>query len=152
MRRIAVFLATLALLATACNDGPVTDEPVTSGPATQLAFTVQPSATTAGMLSFIFPAVEVTALDEFGNTATGFAGDVTVEIGTNAHGGALTGTSTRAAVDGVATFDALQNDWESPAGCGAQESCPTDPGCRGTGSVRAGRCHRSIGVAGCKIS
>ena len=74
-------------------------------PATQLAFSVQPSTTTAG--ATITPAVQVTARDAQGNTATGFTGDVTVVIGTNPSGGALSGTTTGAAVAGVATFDDL---------------------------------------------
>src|SRR5207245_371315 len=47
--------------------------------ATRLVFTVQPGTTTAG--SPITPAVQVTALDVFGNPVTSFAGSVTVAIG-----------------------------------------------------------------------
>src|SRR5439155_396405 len=63
---------------------------------------VQPSTTTAG--TAITPAVEVTAQDGNGNTATGFTGNITVAIGTNPSSGTLTGTLTHAAVSGVATF------------------------------------------------
>jgi hypothetical protein len=79
-------------------------------PATQLVFTVQPTTGAGGVLIFISPAVEVTAQDDFGNTATSFTGDVTVAIGTNPSGGTLSGTLTRAAVDGVATFADLSID------------------------------------------
>jgi hypothetical protein len=76
-------------------------------PATRLAFTVQPSTHSGGVLAPISPPVEVTALDQFGGTVPTFTGDVTVAIGTNPSGGVLSGTLTRAAVDGVATFDDL---------------------------------------------
>jgi hypothetical protein len=75
---------------------------ITPGTATQLSFTVQPSTTTAG--ANIDPAVRVTALDGFGNTATTFAGNVTVAMGNNPTGATLGGTRTFAAVAGVATF------------------------------------------------
>jgi len=81
---------------------------ITAGSATQLVFSVQPSTTTAG--AAITPAVQVTALDANDNTATGFSGDVTVAIGTNAGGGTLSGARTHAAVSGVATFSGLSID------------------------------------------
>lgn len=75
---------------------------VTPGPPTQLCFTVQPRNTLAGVA--ITPAVQVTATDASGGIATGFTGLVTVAIGTNPAGGALSGTTSVAAVNGVATF------------------------------------------------
>src|SRR6266699_2531261 len=78
---------------------------VTPGAASQLAFTLQPSTTTSG--ATITPALEVTALDAQGNTATAFAGNVTVAIVSNPGGGTLSGTTTVAAVSGVATFAGL---------------------------------------------
>ena len=81
---------------------------VVAGPATHLAFTVPPITTTAG--ATIRPAVRVTALDALGNAATGFAGNVTVAIGTNPASGTLSGTRTFAGVDGVATFSSLNID------------------------------------------
>jgi hypothetical protein len=80
---------------------------ITAGPATQLAFTVQPGTTTAGVA--IAPAIEVRARDVFGNTASSFAGPVTMSItsGTGAAGAALAGTKTVGAVAGVATFGDL---------------------------------------------
>lgn len=74
----------------------------------KLSFTVQPSLTAAG--SAITPAVKVTALDQFDNVATSFAGNVTVAIGTNANAGTLSGTTTIAAAAGVATFSTLSID------------------------------------------
>src|SRR5205814_1012477 len=80
----------------------------TAGTATQLVFSVQPSTTPAG--AAITPAVQVTALDAQGNTATGFTGNVTLAIGTNPGTGTLGGTLTHAAVGGVATFANLAID------------------------------------------
>src|SRR5207247_2547268 len=74
---------------------------ITAGTATQLVFSVQPSTSTAG--AAITPAVEVTAQDAGGNTATGFTGNITVAIGTNPSSGTLAGTLTHAAVSGVPT-------------------------------------------------
>src|SRR5205814_1626693 len=94
----------------AAGGGSRTSEAVniTVGSATQLVFSVQPSATTAG--TAITPAVEVTAQDAGGNTATGFTGNVTVAIETNPSSGTLAGTLTHAAVSGVATFPGLSID------------------------------------------
>jgi len=78
------------------------------GSATQLAFTVQPVTTTAGVA--ITPAVKVTARDAIGNPATSFTGNITVAIGTNPAGGSLSGTKTVTAVAGVATFSDLRID------------------------------------------
>ncbi len=79
---------------------------ITSAAATRLVFTVQPTNTAAG--ATITPPVQVTALDAFGNVATGFTGKVTVAIGTHAGGGALGGTVTVTAVGGLATFSDLR--------------------------------------------
>ena len=68
-------------------------------------FTVQPTSTAAA--ATITPAVEVTAWDTFGNVATGFAGNVTLAIGSNPGGGTLGGRASVAAVAGVATFASL---------------------------------------------
>src|SRR5207249_4248148 len=81
---------------------------ITAGTATQLVFSVQPSTTSAG--AAITPAVEGTAVDASNNTATGFTGNVTLAIGTNPSGGALSGTATHAASGGVATFAGLSID------------------------------------------
>jgi hypothetical protein len=78
---------------------------ITAGTATTLVFSVQPSATVAG--GTITPAVVVTALDAGGNTATGFAGSVTMSFGTNAGPGTLSGTLMIGAVSGKATFSDL---------------------------------------------
>src|SRR5207302_840730 len=75
---------------------------ITAGTATELVFSVQPSTTAAG--AAITPAVQVTAQDAQGNTATEITGNVTVAIGTNPGSGTLAGTATVAASAGVASF------------------------------------------------
>jgi hypothetical protein len=81
---------------------------VVPGTATHLAFTQQPSTTVAG--AAISPAIQVTALDPAGNPVPSFTGDVTVALGNNSGGGTLGGTTTVAAVNGVASFSTLTLD------------------------------------------
>src|SRR5439155_465982 len=76
--------------------------------ATRLLFTIQPTSTVAGQP--ITPAVQVTAQDARGNPVAGFTGNVTVALGTNPAGGTLSGSTTVAAVAGVATFSTLSID------------------------------------------
>src|SRR3989440_4056763 len=84
-----------------------TSNPFTISPAAakRLVFTGQPGSTPAG--AAITPAIQVTARDSFGNAATGFAANVTLAIGNNPGGGALSGTPTQTAVGGVASFSGL---------------------------------------------
>src|SRR6266853_323886 len=81
---------------------------ITPAAAKRLVFTVQPTTAPAG--AAISPAVQVTARDSFGNTATGFADSVFAAIGVNPGGGVLAGTVRRTAVAGVATFADLTID------------------------------------------
>ena len=74
-------------------------------PVTQLIFTVQPTDEVAGVA--IAPAVRVTAADQFGAPVTSFTGNVTMTIDQGPAGATLTGTTTVAAVLGVATFGNL---------------------------------------------
>lgn len=99
-----------ALSATATGLQAATSEPfdIAVGPAVQLAFSVQPRTATAGVK--LSPAIQVTVRDAQGNTATAFAGNVTLAIGTNPAGGTLSGTKTVAAVAGVASFTTLSLD------------------------------------------
>lgn len=77
-------------------------------PATQLAFTVQPTTTEAG--GTITPAVRVAARDASGNVVTGYTGTITVAIGSNPGGGTLAGTTSSVASAGIATFTGLRID------------------------------------------
>src|SRR5207247_2304758 len=81
---------------------------ITAGTATQLVFSVQPSNSTAG--AAITPAVEVTAQDAGGNTATRFTVPTRRSSELNPSSGTLAGTLTHAAVSGVATFPGLSID------------------------------------------
>src|SRR5207253_8697525 len=81
---------------------------ITPGTATQLVFTVQPSTTVAG--AAISPAVQVTALDAANNVVPSFTGTVPVALGNNPGGSTLGGTTTVAAVGGMASFGDLTLD------------------------------------------
>ncbi len=77
---------------------------------TDLQFTRQPSDAKTGTS---IGAVELTAQDAFGNQATNFSGVVNVRIGHNASSsqqGKLSGSTSVAAVNGVATFPDLNID------------------------------------------
>ncbi|HEY6110523.1 MAG TPA: hypothetical protein VIV56_16595, partial [Gemmatimonadales bacterium] len=83
---------------------------VTAGPGSRLAFTVQPKSVKAGAV--FSPPLEVTVLDAIGNTATSYAGNVTLSIttGTGTAGANLAGTKTVAVAAGVASFSDLSID------------------------------------------
>ena len=72
--------------------------------ATKVVFTTQPVTTTAGAT---MPTVRVAIQDAGSNTLLGSSASVTLAIGTNPGGGTLSGTTTVAAVNGVATFSNL---------------------------------------------
>ncbi len=101
---------TLAASSSGLTTGTSAAFAISAGPAAQLAFTVQPSTTVAGVA--INPAVKVTAQDAFGNTVTAFSTNITVAItgGTGTGGATLSGTTTIAAASGIATFAGLSID------------------------------------------
>jgi hypothetical protein len=80
---------------------------VTVGEAARLTFGQQPTTTTVD--SAIDPPVTVRIEDDGGNLVSSTA-TVTLSLGTNPSGAALGGTVSRAAVNGVATFDDLSLD------------------------------------------
>ena len=86
---------------------------ISAGAEAKLVFTVQPSDAAAG--AAITPALQVAVQDAQGNTVTTATTSIMVAIGTNPNGGTLSGTTTAAAVNGVATFSNLSID---PAGTG----------------------------------
>ena len=96
------------LAATATSLAPDTSAAfeITPGPAVSLAFTTQPTNTTAGRA--IAPPVVVTARDSMGNTATSFTGSVAMGLGANPAGGTLNGATSSGAVAGVAQFTNLR--------------------------------------------
>lgn len=83
---------------------------ITPAAASQLAFGQQPTTTAKGVT--ITPAITARILDAFGNLTTSTA-SLSIAIGTNPPlilglgGGILSGTTTRSAVAGVATFNNL---------------------------------------------
>src|SRR5690349_12317740 len=97
---------------TASNTGPTAATSaafnITPGAATHLVFTQEP--TSAASQAAIAPAVTVTALDASDNVATAFANAISVAMGNNAGGGALTGGAGQTPVAGVATFSGLSID------------------------------------------
>lgn len=78
------------------------------GAAAQLAFIAQPGGAIAG--SAITPPVAVAVQDAQGTVVPTFNGNVTISIGTNPGNATLSGTTTVAAVAGVATFADLSVD------------------------------------------
>ncbi len=84
--------------------------PVTISPAqaVKLMFTGQLATAVAG--TAIAPAVQVVAVDQFGNTVPSFADSIGIAIGTNPAGGTLSGTKRVLAVNGVASFTDLNID------------------------------------------
>src|SRR5207247_188566 len=90
------------LTATGAGSTTSTAFNITAGTATALVFSVQPTNTVAG--AAITPAVQVTAQDASGNTATGFTGNVKVGSATSRSSGTLSGTKTVAAGAGGGTL------------------------------------------------
>ena len=88
---------------TAVNTSPFTVSPAA---ASQLALTTQPAGATAGSVFGTQPVV--TVRDAYGNTVTGDGSSVTATLNTGS--GALAGTTTVAAVNGVASFSSLRID------------------------------------------
>ena len=81
---------------------------ITPGPAARLAVSQQPTLTIAGQP--ITPAVQIAAEDNFGNRVPTFTGNISVAIQTNPAGATLGGTTTVAAVAGIASFTTLSLD------------------------------------------
>jgi hypothetical protein len=96
---------TLKATATGLTTATSTTIVVSVGPATKLAFTAQPSNTVAG--GTITPSVTISVEDAGGNVVTSSTASIIMAIGNNAGGGTLSGTTTVAAVNGVATFNTL---------------------------------------------
>ena len=77
----------------------------TAAPATRLEFDQQPTTEAAG--ATITPSITVRAEDAAGNLDTNFTGPVTLAIASGPNDGILSGTTTRAATGGIATFNNL---------------------------------------------
>jgi len=82
------------------------NETINVGPATQLAFTSQPTQINAGQ--FFTPAMSVQVQDNFGNPVTNSIAPITMAIGVNPSGAStLNGTNPVTAVSGTAVFSNL---------------------------------------------
>ena len=93
---------TLTAAATGLTGATSTAFNIGVGAAAKLVFTVQPSTAVAG--AAITPAVQVTVQDAQGNTVTTATTSITLAIAANPASGTLSGTTTVAAVNGIATF------------------------------------------------
>jgi hypothetical protein len=96
--------ASAGLTGAASNAFNITAPPV----ATSLGFTVQPGSVIVGRT--ITPAVQVEIRDQFGARLTTATNTVSLAIGANPGGGTLSGSTSAAAVNGVATFSDLGID------------------------------------------
>jgi alpha-tubulin suppressor-like RCC1 family protein len=77
------------------------------GPTAKLTFTGQPALTAPGAF---LPPVLVAVTDAGGNVVTSENRSVTIALGANPGSGVLSGTTTRASVNGIATFADLKID------------------------------------------
>lgn len=80
---------------------------ITAGPASKLAFRVQPATTAEGGVTL--PAFEVGVQDTHGNAVSSTAA-ISLTLGNNTNGATLMGTTVVNAVAGVATFSGLRID------------------------------------------
>ncbi len=78
---------------------------VNPGAATNLVFTTQPANAVAG--GALPGPPTITVQDNFGNTVTSSTASITIAIGANPGNGTLSGTTTRSAVGGLASFSDL---------------------------------------------
>ncbi len=81
---------------------------ITADAPARVAFTVQPSDTDAGAI--ITPAIQVSVQDQFGNFVGTATNSISIAIGNNPSGGTLSGTATRNAIAGIASFNDLSID------------------------------------------
>ncbi len=102
---------------TSVNSGSFTVSP---GAASQLVVSTQPAGATAGSVFVTQPVLAVQ--DAFGNTVTSDTSSVTATI--NSGTGSLAGTTTVAAVNGVASFTNLRIDTAGAEDAPVRRRCP----------------------------
>ena len=78
-----------------------------AGASASIAFFSQPGTANTGQ---VIPAVEVVARDSLGQTDSTFTASITVSLTSNTTGGALSGTTTRTASNGIVNFNDLRVD------------------------------------------
>lgn len=119
---------TLSAASTGVPAGSSAAFDITPAAAVALAFMTPPSdSVTAGEPL----GVQVAVVDEFGNTVTNATDAVTLALSTAPERGALVGSTTESAIDGVATFDAVSIELAEPgyaleAGAAGLVSVQTD--------------------------
>lgn len=113
--RVAAWLVPLAFVLQACQrdeatapESPAAPQPANST-ATHLGFAPQPSAND-DVDAVMAPPVQVAVKDSLEHTVRGATDTVTLALGATSKGAALAGTTTVAAVDGIATFADLRVD------------------------------------------
>ncbi|MBI1723711.1 MAG: hemagglutinin, partial [Gemmatimonadetes bacterium] len=99
---------TLVATSTGLTNGTSAAFSVAVGSAAALRFTTEPSGAVGGAAFATQPAVEV--VDAGGNRVTASTASVTIVLGANPIGGTLSGTTTRSAALGVASFAGLAID------------------------------------------
>jgi len=99
---------TLVARSTGLTSGTSAGFDITPATPVRLEFTVQPSNSMAG--APIAPPIQVTQYDRFDNLATQSSAPVTLTLNNNPTGASLRGTTTVAAVSGVATFSNVAVD------------------------------------------
>src|SRR5215813_13016426 len=102
-RRFLTVSALTLVCGATCTCGG--NEP-TAPSATQLAFTIGPASTTGG--ATLSPALKVEARNNSGALVATYSGNITIALSANPGGATLTGTLTKPAVSGVATFNDLK--------------------------------------------
>ena len=104
-----ILFVALVVVAAACDDGTgrIASSPL-SNAASKLAFVVQPSTATAA--TTITPAIQVAIQNAAGVTNGSAAGSITLSIATGPSGAIISGTLTRSAVNGIATFNDISID------------------------------------------
>lgn len=98
----------LTASATSLSSGDSDAFNIAADVATELVVSASPGNTRSGVAFATQPAI--TARDQYGNTASGFTGAVTLAIKTGTVGATLAGTTTVNAAAGVATFAGLSID------------------------------------------
>jgi hypothetical protein len=99
---LTIAILVVTALGTGCRDDDPSSPPPPPPTPTQVGFTVQPSQALRD--SVIVPAVQVEVRGASGARIAGATNTVTLALAGNPAGAALIGTTSVAAVDGIATF------------------------------------------------
>ena len=92
---------------------------ITAAAASCVGFSTQPTTTVAGAVMSVFRA---TVYDLYANVVTGYSGDVVISVASGP-GNIYSGTMTRAASSGVATFNDIVIRTAGATRCGPRAGC-----------------------------